>query len=275
MLINDQRRQVLASRQWWFMEKPYTFTTTALTQGYTLRGDIERPLSDPTVTVGTVRYTPKEAPNLRFWNQLNLVQYYSDIPEWWFFYNGQIQLFPIPSAGTYTVTLSAKPKIIDLSIADYTTGTIVSVANAGTAVVGDSTSWTTGMGGLWMSITRSATANKGDGQWYEISSVTSTTALTLTRGYGGSAIATGAAAYTIGECSILPDQYDSLPLYRALTVYFTSIDPNEIKAQLYAGMAKELLDTMAKEQGSRSGGRVLDEGIDKTSIINPNLTIGF
>ena len=135
-LINDYRRQVIGKRQWWFMEKAYTFTTSALTQSYTLRGDIEKPVSDPTVVVGTVRYTPKEAPNLRFWNQLNLVQYYTDIPEWWFFYNGQILFFPIPSAGGYTATISAKPKVIDLSIADYTTGTITTATQASTAIVG-------------------------------------------------------------------------------------------------------------------------------------------
>jgi hypothetical protein len=274
-LINDHRRQVLSKRMWWFLEKAVTFTTVALTQGYVLQGNIERIVTAPTVTIGTVRYTPKEAYNYDFWNRLNLVTYSSDIPEWWWFSESTLYFFPQPNAGGKTATVVGKQKVIDLSIADYTTGTIVTATNGSPSIVGSGTSWTTGMAGMWLKITKASAANAGDGTWYQIASVDSATTLTLARNYGGTSIVAGSALYTIGECSILPEQYDALPIYQALAEYFTSNDPNETKAARYDKFATDLMRQMEAEQSNRSGGRVIDEGIDKTSIINPNLTIGF
>lgn len=273
LYINTHRREILGNKQWWFLEKPYTLTTTAATQGYTLRGDIERILSAPKVSVNSTIYTPQEAPSLEYWNRLNQISYQSDIPEWWFFYNNQLLLYPTPSAGGATVTLSAKPKIIDLSLVDFTTGSITTATQASTAIVGTGTSWTAGLAGMWLNITRIVTAGGGDGQWYEISTIDSTTTLTLARSYGGTSITAATAAYTIGQCSVLPDTYDSIPLHRALAQYFTSNEPDATKAQLYGGMAAELLRQMVAEQSNRSGGRVLDWGTAARRPTNPNLHI--
>lgn len=274
-LINDRRRFVLSRKNWWFLEKAFTFTTVASQQFYSLQGDIDRILSAPYVVIGNTTYVPREVTSREEWDRLNLVTYTSDIPQWWIQYGATVGIFPKPTTSAYTYTVNAKQKVIDLNIADYTTGTIVSVASGGTAVVGSATAWTDGMVGQWIKINNSATTNKGDGQWYQISAVGSTTSITLARPYGGTAIVAGAASYTMGQMSIMPDAYDSLPIYLALQTYFTSIEPDQTKATLYGGMAGDLMKQMEADQSNRTGGRVLDNGIMYGAPVNPNLTIGF
>lgn len=272
-LINQRRKVVLSARPWWFLEKAFTLSTTASTQFYAIPGQIDRILSSPYITVGGNRYVPKECPSREVWDQLNQSSYTSDFPEWWILYGNQIGFFPTPATSSNTITFNAKQKVVDLSVADYTTGTIVSVSNGGTAVVGSSTSWTTGMAGKWLKIASGNAANLGDDIWYQVSSVGGATAITLNNPYGGTAIAAGSASYTLGQMSILPDAYDELPLYLALQTYFTSVDPNEKKAALYASMSKDLYSQMLTDHSNNTGGRVVDWGLEEEAIINPNLRI--
>lgn len=274
-LINDQRRTILSFKNWWFLEKQFTFNTVASQQFYTLRGDIDRILSAPYLTNGNTRYTPREVTSREEWDRLNLVTYSTDVPQWWIQYSNTVGLFPTPTSSNLVVTLNAKQKQVDMSLADYTTGSIVSVANGGTAVVGTSTVWAAGMVGQWIRITPNSSTNSGDGIWYQISAVGSATTLTLAQPYGGTAISGGTTVYTIGQMSILPDAYDSLPIYRALATYFTSIEPDISKAEEYTKKADVMQSIMNVDQSNRTGGRVLDNGIGIGGIINPNLTVGF
>lgn len=272
-LINQRRKVVLAARQWWFLEKEFTLTTAASTQNYAIPGQVERLLSSPYITVGSTRYTPRECPSRDYWNMLNETSYTSDFPEWWFLSGTTLSFFPTPASASNTITLNAKQRVIDLSVADYTTGTITSITNGATAVVGATTSWTTGMAGKWLKITSGNAANLGDDTWYQISSVGGATTITLNNAYGGTSLSSATANYTIGQMSILPDAYDELPLYLALQTYFTSIDHNDAKAAMYASMAKDLYTQMATDHSNRTGGRVVDEGLVEEIINNPNLHI--
>lgn len=275
-LINDKRRVLLSSKNWWFLKKDFTFTTTAGGQYYTLQGDIDRIFSSPTVLVGSTRYTPVEVSSRDEWNRLNLTTYSTDFPQWWTQYtSSQIGIFPKSTTAGYTYTLNAKQKVVDLSVVDYTTGTIVTLANGGTAVTGAGTTWTAGMVGKWIKIAAGNAANLGDGLWYQISAVGSTTTLTLAQAYGGTSIAAGSATYTMGQMSILPEAYDSLPIYMALETYYTSIEPNAVQSDKYGESAKSLLVQMNADHSNATGGRVLDEGVGRSTPINPNLTVGF
>lgn len=274
-LINDQRRTVLTSKPWWFLDKDFTLTTVASTQSVILPGDIDRIISDPTVTIGSIQYTPTEISSRNEWKRVNLYPYNSDIPVYWYTYGGSLRFFPIPSVGGYSVNLNAKQRVRDLTIADYSVGTITTIATVGTTttITGSGTTWGTGMIGSWIRIDPTNAAKGGDGLWYQIAGVASTTSLTLMNPYGGTAIATASATYTIGQCSILPEAYDSLPLWLALNIYFTSVDPNPEQAQGYlvkATMVQKMMDT---DQSNRTGGKVLDDGISRQRIVNPNLVI--
>lgn len=274
-LINDQRRTVLTSKPWWFLDKDFTLTTVAATQSIILPGDIDRILSDPTVTIGSIQYTPVEISSRNEWKRKNLYPYNSDIPVYWYSYAGSLRFFPIPSAGGYSVNLNAKQKVRDLSIADYSVGTITTIATVGTTttITGSGVTWTSGMIGSWIRIDATNAAKGGDSLWYQIASVPSSTTLTLMNPYGGTAIATASATYVIGQCSILPEAYDSLPLWLALNIYFTSVDPNQEQATGYLQKASIVQKMMDSDHSNRTGGRVLDDGIGRPQIINPNLTI--
>lgn len=274
-LINDQRRTVLTSKPWWFLEKDFTLTTVAATQSIVLPGDIDRILSDPTVTIGSIQYTPTEVSSRNEWKRINLYPYNSDIPVFWYAYGNNLRFFPIPSTGGYSVNLSAKQRVRDLNIADYSIGTITTTSTVGTTttITGSGVTWTSGMIGSWIRIDATNAAKGGDGLWYQIASVPSSTTLTLMNPYGGTAISTGSATYVIGQCSILPEAYDSLPIWLALNIYFTSVDPNPEQAQGYLMKATMVQKMMDSDQSNRTGGRVLDDGNDGFRIVNPNLVI--
>lgn len=219
------------------------------------------------VTVGTYNYTPRECPSREQWDKLNMTTVTSDIPTWWFVYNGKLALFPRPSTATNVITINSKPLVRDLSVADYTTGTIVTMVNGSATVTGSGTTFTASMVGRWLRITESDTANKGDGYWYKILSYTSATVITLEKPYQGTAITAGAAAYQISQCSLMPEQYQDLPMYWALGLYFNLPDPN--KAKEYQDLYREGYKEMKIDYSVENQSCVVDDG-DGASFNQPN-----
>lgn len=269
-LCNESRRQILSSRKWKFLEKEKTLSTVAAQQSYDLPSDLWW-LIGVSITIGTTQYNPVEVKSLDQWGKITqstAVQ--SDIPQYFFIFGNQISFFPTPSSSTANaITFSYGRKQKDLSIADYTTGTITSIANGASAVVGSGTTWTTKMANRWIRFTDSDTANTGDGEWYEIASVESTTGLTLDLLYNGTSISAGTAAYTIGQCSLFPEAFQMLPLYKGLVHYFTSIKPDTTKSKLYNDM---LVNGMAdmEQADSKSSNNVLRSGLGEEEYPNPN-----
>lgn len=268
-LINAAIREVLRSRNWHFLNKTdSTLTTTASTQFYRLPYDLAQVLT-VTVAIGSFVYQPREAPSREFWQALNKTTYTSTYPEYYYVYDGQIGLWPTPSSTGNTVTIYYKRTVKDLSIGDYSTGSVVSVSNGGTAVVGSGTSWTAKMAGRYIRITDSDTANTGDGFWYEIASVSSSTALTLVRPYGGTSISAGTAAYVIGQASLIPEDYQDLPVHKAVQVYFTSIQPEPARAKVYSDLYNQGYSEMVSQEAAPTISPVIDEGFGVPP--NPNL----
>lgn len=248
-------------------------THTVTTARYVLPPYTRKPKS-VYVTVGSYRYLPDEVATQEEWDALNEVVITSDIPTHYRIYDGFLELFPKPSTADSVVTINARRQPRSLSLADYTTGTIDIVTKGSQLVTGaTSPAWTASMAGRWIKITPSNTAAAdGDGYWYEIARVISSTTLVLRQPYGGTSLTTGAAAaYIIGEASLIPEPHDILPLYDALSIYFTSVEPNATKAQLYSNLYKEGYTQMVKDHGSKVS-VVLDDG-GKDDPINPNLLV--
>jgi len=224
------------------------------------------------VTVGTYNYTPRECPSRDMWDRKNMVSVQSDIPTWWYVYNGKLGLFPRPATPGNIITINSKQLARDLTVADYTTGGILTAVNGSATITGTGTTFTQSMVGRWLRITESDTANKGDGYWYRILSYTSATVITLEKPYQGTAITAGSAAYTISQCSLLPEQYQDLPIYGALRTYFTSVQPDQAKAQLYGGFYDALYKTMESDYSVKNQSMVLDDGSGNYfNEPNPNL----
>lgn len=248
-------------------------THTVTTARYVLPPYTSKPKS-VYVTVGSYRYSPKEVPTQREWDYLNEVVITGNIATHYRIYDGFLELYPKPSSADNVVTINARRVARDLSLADFTTGTVDIVTKGSQLVTGSGTSWTVPMAGRWIKITPSNTATAdGDGYWYEIARVISSTTLVLRKPYMGTSLITGAtAAYIIGEASLIPEPHDMLPVYEALKIYFTSVEPNSDKANLYAGLYNDGYAQMVRDQGSKQN-VVLDDGSGGMDFLNPNLIV--
>ena len=249
-------------------------THKVTTQRYVLPPYTSKPKS-VYVTVGSYRYTPKEVVTQEEWDYLNQTVQTGDIATHYRIYDGFLELYPKPSTADNVVTINARRTGRDLTFADYTTGNIDIVTKGSQLVTGAGTpNWTAPMAGRWLKITPSNTATAdGDGYWYEIARVISSTTLVLRKPYMGTSLTTGAsAAYIIGEASLIPEPHDMLPVYDALKYYFSSVEPDSDKSQLYEKSYNDGFSQMLRDQGSKQN-VVLDEGIDKPIIWNPNLFV--
>lgn len=144
----------------------------------------------------------------------------NDVPYFTYVENQKFYIQPIPATTGNTITIRGRLQTVDLTIADYTTGTIVSVANQGTAVVGSSTVWTADMIGRYIQIPQTTAANGGDGAWYQIGSWTDATHIGLLKPYEGTSIVAGSASYTIGQVPVVPMAYQIAVVYRSVALYW-------------------------------------------------------
>lgn len=188
-------------------------------------------LKDLTITVGVLKWTLKEIRSREEWDNLNVFPYYASIPQHFFIYpggdkGGQVGIWPIPSTTGNVITYNYKFRVPDLSIADYTTGTL-SVSNGSQAVTGSGTSWTpttnAQLESRWLQIPQP----NGDNLWYQIQSVNSTTSLTLYQPYQG--IDVSGATYTIGQMPLIAEDFQDMLVWKSAVHYFTSVVDNPTK----------------------------------------------
>jgi hypothetical protein len=269
-LINDSYRSICSSMDWYWLQQTTSMNRTGGTQTYALPYNFDK-LVSVYVTVGSFQYAPTEITNRMQWDLLNqstIIQ--SDYATHYFIANNQISFYPIPASTTSNaITVTFRQRVIDLSQADYTTGT-VALTNGSTSVTGSGTSWTASMAGRWIQFTPSNTAaNSGDNLWYLTSAFGSATSLTLSKAYGG-ATAGGSVSYTLGEMSLLPEAYQDLPVHRAAYIYFSSVQPETPRSQLFKNMYDEGYIRLLADQSNKTTSPVTDWGETRIPI-NPNL----
>ena len=268
--INDAIRQICASNSWDFIEKTSTATTTASTQSYKLPFDYDKLIS-VTVTIGTTQYIAREVADKITWDYLNQnTQITSNIPSYYFILGEQLLFWPIPSSSSNTITYTYLKRVKDLSNADLTAQT-VSVTSGSTTVTGSGTSWRRGIIGSWIKIApnTSSDTTSGDGEWYEISAVASTTSLTLVKAYNGSTVTSGTAI--IGQMPVLPDSYHKMPVYRAAVEYWIAND-NDKKAKYYQDLFDSMMTQLEADHLSKTTDDTLND-IEDAASKNPNLYI--
>lgn len=251
-LMNESDKTTLSKKDWYFLERSFTSTSTASQSSLTIQTPVRKVLS-VTVTSGTYKY-PVELINTRAeWDRITQsTTPTASYPRYAFFVNNSIEFFPKISSAGETITVNFIKRQKDLTLADYTTGTITTATNGDGTITGSGTTWTAKMAGRYLRITDSDTANTGDGEWYEISSITDTTNLELYGSYQGVSISAGSGAYTIAQCSELPEEYQLIPVYEALSVYFTSFVRDFSVADRYKQKTGELLAQMTEEHNRRT-----------------------
>ena len=202
------------------------------------------------VTVGTTQYEATLIQDDELWRQMSstTTQSTSNFLQFCFIRQDRIELYPIPSsANTATIIYRAMAK--DLTAGDYTTGTITTLANAGTAVTASGSTFTSAMAGRYFKI-------DDDGEWYRISAFGTTTTLTLATKYQGIAISAGTSAYTIGQMPITPPDTHILPVYFAVWKYYLFRKDVQM-AREFERQWKEGLAGAKVDWGNRSSNQVI------------------
>lgn len=266
-MIQDAYKYLL--QKYYFNETSYTITTVSGQQAYKFPFNYSI-LKDLTITVGQLKWTPNVILTRQQWDEVNFLPYSSDIPQYIFIYNNQVEIFPIPSTTGNTITFNYKFRVPDLSLNDYSTGTL-SFTNNSTTVTGSGTAWLTtylpAAGSvLAMNLWVRVPIPKGDNNWYQILSIESDTSMTLAQPYQGGS--TSGASYTIGQMPIILEDFQDLLVYRPLTIYFSTIQPNKDKLTKFEDLLAEGIAAMDNYVGEK----VLSVDLGVTpQPTNPNL----
>lgn len=260
-------------------DAPLTETaTTAISVGglqfYPLPPNYSK-LKDLTINIGQLKYRPVEILTRQEWDDTNVFPYYGDIPNNFYIYpggdhGGQVGIWPIPSTTGNLITFNYKYRIPDLSLDDYTTpGTLSvshgSVAVSGTAGVALIPTTNAQLESRWIQFAQP----KGDNLWYQIATVDDSADLTLYQPYQGISV-TGATGglYTIGQMPIIPEDFHDILVYRALYVYFSSINITPAKSKLFNDIYLEKLGQLEEYTGSNT----IDVNLGRRpQRMNPNL----
>lgn len=198
--LGSRYQMVLARMKDYMTQTTVSKTTVASQQYYNYPAGIVN-IESVVVTIGSVRY-PTTVVNSQYqWDWLNSLQVQpTAIPQFIFPRKLDFGIYPIPQ-DAYTMTFNYHYRDRNLSVEDYTDGT-VAVTNNSTLVTGTGVTFTEAMEGRWLEIT--STSNTGQGYFYLITDVPTSSTLTISPSYEG---ATGSTlTYRIGECPAFPDE---------------------------------------------------------------------
>jgi hypothetical protein len=273
ILINTKLGEIQSQRDWYFLyASDTTRSTVASQQNYDLPGDLGKLLS-ATVQFNTEVYSPKKSPTRQHWDRLNQSSSpTSDSPEWFYPFAGEVGFYPKFSSANGSITYNYKKKEVELSISDFT-GTVESATNGSKTIVTGVADLTSAMAGLWIKLDKGTTATSGDGRWYQINLVQTSSQIVLNRPYGGDSFTAALALnYTIGQASLLPENFHQVPVYGAAEVYYTSIKPDQNMATMYKGLYAQGILQLQREHGQVTSDVRIEDG-DGEAFENPNFYI--
>lgn len=232
-----------------------TAISTIGVQSYPIPANVSK-IKNDTITVGQLVYTPAPVQSIQEWTMLNALPYTSDIPNYYFIYNNQVNFWPIPSTSGNLISFNYQARVADMTYDDYTTGTVAITAGSN-AITGTSTSWnTTGTYPLNVDLTYvnlmiKITPPKGDGLWYPIQRFTSDTALQLNLPIVNAPVTSG-DSYIIGQFPWLDSDFHDVIVYSALCVYYSSIVKDKEKFEMYDRLTKDREKLMDAYLGTKS-----------------------
>lgn len=246
-----------------------TAISTIGVQSYPLPADVSK-VKNVTINVGQLVYTPAPVQTIDEWTRINALPYTSDIPNYYYIYNNQINIWPIPSTSGNVGTVNYKRRVADMNYLDYTTGTISSATVGSNAITGSGTSWTAYPQNVdlsYVNLKLQIWSTDGDMLWYPIQRFTSATTLLL-----GSPIQNlnelTSATYTIAQFPLLQEDFHDMIVYGALVVYFTSIVQAPDKAKMFQTMYDQKLELLEAYAGNKSVNVDLGQ---QPMPMNPNL----
>jgi len=230
--------------------------STVGVQSYPIPATVSK-IKNDTITVGQLVYTPAPIQSIQEWTLLNALPYNSDIPNYFYIYNNQVQFWPIPSTSGNVITFNYKARTPDLSFADYTTGTLSGIAAGSNEITGVATAWNS-TGGFplntdltFFNLFIKIDPPKGEGIWYQIARFTSDTAVVLATPIQN-APSTTATSYTIGQLPLLQEDFHDMLVYGSLMTYYSSIVDNDKSFKKYNALYTERLDLLEAYAANKS-----------------------
>lgn len=248
--------------------------STVGVQAYPIPPNVSK-IKNDTITIGQLVYTPAPVQSIQEWTMLNALPYTSDIPNNFFIYQNQVLFWPIPSSTGNVITFNYKARVPELTISDYSTGTLSGITEGSNVVTGVTTSWnTTGAFPLntdlsFFNLYLQITPPSGEGIWYPIQRFTSDTSVTLSMPIQVAPSST-AASYTIGQLPLLQEDFQDMLVYGALQTYYTSIVNNDAAFNKYKALYDERLQLLEAYAGTKSVN--VDLGPQLVPM-NPNLFV--
>lgn len=198
------------------------------TQQYYPFPEGEITISGMYITVGSVNFPLKIINSQYDWNQLNAIQVQaSALPQFYFPRRDDFGIWPIPQA-VYTGTIQYHYRDRNLSVADYSTGTVSVTANS-YQVTGSGTTFTSAMVGRWFTVTDPTLS--GQGYWYRVNAYTDATHIQLDNPYTGST-GTG-VTYRIGESPELPEEGHQVLTDGVTAGYYANVRKDLTTAALF------------------------------------------
>ncbi len=143
----------------------------------------------------------------------------------------------------------------------------VSVTSGSMAVTGTGTAFTPTVNQQLESRWIKFSQPTGDGLWYQIQNVSSTTGITLYQPYQGSTI-TNATGFTIGQMPLIAEDFQDMPLFRILQHYYTSIVDDKGQVAEYKEIYKDKELLLSEYSGTNTINVNLSR---KATRGNPNL----
>lgn len=212
-------------------------------------------------STGTNTYSPpiKEIRSEYEWRLIKTVPNYAS--NWITYYyvlgNDEIEVWPVPSSDIPNgIRYYYQPQDHDLSVEDVVSGDLspvqtCSVTNGEVTVTSTGSTFTSQQAGLWFQLT-----GVTDSTWYEIVDVPTSSTLTLKSPFVG--ITGSSQSFRIGQLSILPNEYQDIPVHYALNLFFSG-KGNEARATLHKGMFDVAVEDAVAAYSSSTEGNVISD----------------
>lgn len=216
---------------------------------------------------GTNTYSPpiKEIRSEYEWRLIKTVPNYAS--NWITYYyvlgNDEIEVWPVPASNIPNgIRYYYQPQDHDLSVEDVVSSALsppqtCTMTNGSTTVTSTGSTFTVQMAGLWFQL-----IGVTDLSWYEIVDVPTGSTLTLKSAFvGNSGLGLN---FRTGQISILPNEYQDVPLHYALGLFFMG-KGNTARAQYHLGtpdkpgMFYDMIKSAIEEYSSSTEGNVISD----------------
>ena len=143
--VNDTNKAVSAKAPFLCLETTKNVDTVASQEGYQIPNTIQSIRSLKITMSGGTIYRPRPVEDPRFWEYLQSTESGdSDVTRFYMKEGNKVLLWPAPATAGSEIQIRGRKRLRDLSISDYTTGTISAATNGDETITGGSTAWAVG-----------------------------------------------------------------------------------------------------------------------------------